>query len=286
MIFTLALASALMFGISDFSGGFATRSQPVRAVLFSSQLFGLALILLLSPVVLSGLPSLPDLGWGAAAGLAGAVGISFLYHGLAHTLVSIVSPVAALVGALLPLLFGLLTGDSVGPLGWIGIACILPAVILLSYEHHEHISTPALRLRAFGFGLLAGAGFGLFFILIAQTDRAAGLWPLAGARIASLAVVGFSALIPGGRRASGPRLIVGRRGLPATIVAGLLDMSANIAFMLAAQTGKIILVTAVTSVYPAPTVLLARIIHKERIHPLRWAGLAAAAAGVALMGIG
>jgi drug/metabolite transporter (DMT)-like permease len=280
MVFFLALTSAFLFGISDFSGGWATRLRPVRAVLFSSQLFGLALIVVLSPLVFSGVPAWQDLAWGAAAGLGGAAGISFLYYGLAHSLVSIVSPVAALVGALLPLVFGLLTGDGLTPAGWAGIAFILPAVILLSYEHRESVSTPVERLRAFGFGTLAGAGFGLFFILIAQTSPSAGLWPLAGARAASLVLVG---LLGAG---TGKPLLVRGRGLPATAVAGLLDMAANIAFMLAVQSGMIILVTAVTSIYPAPTVLLARIISKEKIHPLRWAGLAAAAAGVAFMGTG
>ncbi|WP_319476069.1 EamA family transporter [Marispirochaeta aestuarii] len=280
MIFLLSLSAALLFGVGDFSGGFASRRQPVGAVLFTSQLFGLLLVSLVSPLLLEGLPRAADLLWGAAAGIGGAVGILFLYHALAHTVVAIVSPTAALVGALLPLVFGLLIGDAVSPIGWIGIGLILPAVVLLSYEHLEAGTTVEERRRAFLYGIGAGAGFGLFFILIAQTSPAAGLWPLAGARITSLAMVACYSIL------RGRSLIVRGRGIGATIMAGTFDMAANIAFMLAVQSGRIILVTAVTSVYPAPTVLLARFINGEKVHPLRWAGLAAAAAGVACMGLG
>lgn len=279
MIFTVSLAAALLFGISDFSGGHATRTQPVRAVLFSSQLWGLILISLLSPLVLTGIPLRADLLWGAGAGLAGAVGIAFLYHGLAHTVVAVVSPTAALVGAVLPLIFGVLIGDEVGASGWVGILCILPAVVLLSWEHKHAPRSVAERAKAFLFGFLAGGGFGLFFILIAQTTPAAGLWPLVGARIASLSFVLLLSLIQ--RKAM---IVRGKGSLP-TFLAGILDMSANIAFMVAVQSGRIILVTAVTSVYPAATVLLARLIHKEPVHPLRWLGLAAAVVGVILMGV-
>ncbi|WP_319558948.1 DMT family transporter [Marispirochaeta sp.] len=280
MIFLLSLTAALLFGIGDFSGGYASRRQAVGAVLFTSQLFGLLLVSFVSPLLLDGLPVTADLLWGAAAGIGGAVGILFLYHALAHTVVAIVSPTAALVGALLPLVFGLIIGDGVSLTGWIGIGLILPAVVLLSYEHLEAGTTLEERRRAFLFGIGAGTGFGLFFILIAQTDAAAGLWPLAGARFASLALVAFYSIL-----GSRP-LLVRRQGLIPTIMAGTFDMAANIAFMLAVQSGRIILVTAVTSVYPAPTVLLARFINGEKVHPLRWAGLAAAAAGVACMGIG
>ncbi len=280
MVFILALSSALFFGVSDFSGGFASRTKPVGAVLFTSQLCGLALVLFAGPLLFSGVPLVADLLWGAAAGLAGAGGILFLYAGLAHSVVSIVSPVAALAGAVLPLGFGLLIGDSIGGTGWAGVSCILPAVVLLGYEHQNAKNTPKQRLRAFLYGLYAGLGFGLFFIIISRTSPQAGLWPLAGARVASLFLVGTFSMI------RGKKLLVGKGpGLIPTLIAGVLDMAANIAFMLAVQSGMIILVTAVTSVYPAPTVLLARLINKEAVHPLRWVGLFAAAVGVALMGI-
>ena len=280
MIFLLALSSAIIFGIGDFSGGFASRRQPVGAVLFTSQLFGLLLVSIASPLLFGGSPGLKDLLWGSVAGIGGAIGILFLYHALAHTVVAIVSPTAALVGSLLPLLFGLIIGDGVSTVGWIGIALILPAVVLLSYEHLEAGTSAEERRRAFLFGIAGGTGFGFFFIFIAQTDSAAGLWPLAGARVSSLTMVACYSLV------RGRRLIVRGAGSVPTVLAGVLDMLANIAFMLAVQSGRIIMVTAVASVYPAPTVLLARIIYGEKVHPLRWAGLVAAAAGVACMGIG
>ena len=281
MVFILSLSSAFLFGISDFSGGFASRTKPVGAVLFSSQICGLLFVLIAGPFLFTGTPLVPDLVWGALAGVAGAAGILFLYHGLASSIVAIVSPIAALVGAILPLVFGLIIGDSVGSTGWAGVACILPAVVLLGYEHQDARTRPQEKFRAFLLGIYAGLGFGLFFILISRTSPQAGLWPLAGARTASLLLVGMVRVF-----SRKPLFVGSGPGLVPTVIAGILDMAANIAFMLAVQSGMIILVTAVTSVYPAPTVILARIINREYIHPLRWAGLIAAAAGVALMGIG
>jgi drug/metabolite transporter (DMT)-like permease len=279
MTFVLALASALAYGIGDFSGGLATRSHPAPAVLFTSQLFGLGTILILAPIAFTGVPGVADLIWGAASGLGGAAGIMILYQGFARTSVSIVSPVAALTGAVLPLLVGLVTGDSVSSLGWLGVALILPATVLLGYEHNNARQTRSQRSLAFGYGLAAGLGFGLFFVLIAQTGEDAGLWPLLGARVLSVSLVGIWGL------AARRRTLVRRSALVPTIGAGVLDMVANVAFMLAVRGGSLILATIVTSAYPAPSVVLARLVHHEKIHPLRWVGLGAAAIGVALMGI-
>jgi drug/metabolite transporter (DMT)-like permease len=76
-----------------------------------------------------------------------------------------------------------------------------------------------------------------------------------------------------------------REGLPATLIAGGADMGANILFLLASQSGMLSLVAIITSLFPAPTVILARIFLHQRIPPARLAGLILALTGVGLISL-
>ncbi len=284
MSLALAALSALLFGAADFTGGVASRRNPVPAVLVLSQTLGFLGILAAAPLIGPNDPSMQDLLQGAAAGLSGAIGLSALYRGLAKTLVAVVSPAAALVGAAIPVLFGLLSGEQPGPLGWIGIAVALPAILLLTWEPSEAGEAgDASRRRvrsALLYGMTAGTGFGFFFVLISLPAPAAGLWPLVAARVASVLAIFLFALL------TGRSLRVGAEGRWAAPLAGILDMAANVAFILALRGGLLVLTAVITSLYPAPTVLLARVFFRERLGLVRWAGLVLAVAGVALMSAG
>ncbi len=281
----LASAAAFLYGASDFAGGFATRRNSVFSVIFFSQIAGLLTAVLAGPVVGRGSPVPADLVWGLAAGVCGAVGIGFLYHGIGRGVVAVVSPVSALVGALAPMLFGVLSGDSPSPAGWIGAGLCLPGAVLLTWEGPVskpptgRSRDPAAR-RSLIHGILAGLGFGGFFIAVSRSGADSGLWPLAAARGTSLVLVGTSALLlhrPLTVR-SGTRRIA--------VVAGLFDMGANIAFLLAARSGMLALVSVVTALYPGPTVFLSRIFLGQRLGPLKAAGVFLAVAGTALIGLG
>jgi len=227
-------------------------------------------------------PEPADLLWGAAAGLAGAIGIAFLYTALATTPVAVASPVAAVTGAFLPALFGIISGERPGLLSWFGIAAAVPAIVLLTRSPARggsRVSGDPVR-RAVMLGLGAGAGFGLFYIAISRTARQSGLWPLVAARASTLATVALVGAV------TGRSLSVGRDARRAALLAGLLDMGANIAFLLAARLGLLTVVTVISSLYPAPTVLLARIVSGERLTAGRIAGLALALAAVACIGVG
>ena len=86
--------------------------------------------------------------------------------------------------------------------------------------------------------------------------------------------------------AAGKRPGVLRRTVPLVIAAGILDMSANVAFVLAARSELLTLVTIVTSLFPLPTVVLAWVFFREHIPAFRVVGLLLAIAGVALIGVG
>ncbi len=276
----LAAFSAILFGSADFAGGLATRKNSVYAVLVFSQIAGTAIALVAAPILGPNSPSLGDFLWGAAAGIGGAIGLIALYRGIATTLVSVVSPTSALVGAVIPVIFGIAAGERPTLAAWTGIALCLPAMLLLTLESRGSTPEGAASRRALVHGIVAGVGFGCFFIAISRPGSGAGIWPLIGARIVSISAVAGAALA--GRKI----LRVSRGGLAPVLLAGILDMGANVAFVVAARGSMLALVTIVASLFPAPTVLFARIFFRERVTPARITGLALAIAGVALIGIG
>lgn len=277
MAILLSIISALLYGTADFSGGFATRRNSINSVLVVSQMFG-TIIALGAAFVLGGTPNIGDLSWGAVAGIGGAVGIVFLYTGISRSIVAIVSPTSALVGAAVPLVFGVITGEHATPAAWVGVLICLPATILLSTERVP--DTDRKRRTALLFGVAAGLGFAVFFIAISRPAAAVGFWPLVAARVTSISLIVIISLIR--------RTKIDVRAFSAwpVVLAGVLDMGANLAFMAATHFGMLALVAVVTSMYPAPTVILARLVFRERLGAARIAGVGLALAGVALISLG
>jgi drug/metabolite transporter (DMT)-like permease len=272
-----AALSALSYGIADFSGGLAARKSPVSAVAAWSQAVGILIALLAVPLVGGSSPNLHTWLWGAAAGISGSAGLGFLYRGLSEGRAVIVSPTAALTGAALPVLFGVISGERPDLITWSGVAIALPAILLLSFERGEQRNAVLGSLRT---GLIAGVGFSGFFILLSKTEAGSGLWPLVAARSASVPFLFLMTII---RRKP---LLLNRGSRRATLSAGILDMLANIFYLMAARSGMLITAVVVTAMYPAPTVILQRIVFKENISALRIAGLLMALAGIALIGMG
>ncbi|MFP4430907.1 MAG: EamA family transporter [Spirochaetaceae bacterium] len=275
----LAFASALSFGAADFAGGLASRRAPSGAVVLYSQILGLFLALALAPVVGSAAVGTKDVLFGALAGIAGAFGLFFLYRGLATGLVAVVSPTAAMVGTVVPLVFGLLAGERLLPTDRIGIALALPAILLLSWEPPGEDGSRGEIGRSLAVGTLAGLGFGLFFILIAETSETSGLWPLAAARVGSISLLFALALL----RSSLPK--VPREAWISVAAAGALDMAANVLFLLAARSGLLTISVVIASLYPGPTVILAALYFRERLRPFRISGLLLAVGSVAFMSL-
>jgi drug/metabolite transporter (DMT)-like permease len=274
----LAGLSALCYGAAFFSLGLSARRSPLVPVLVTSQAAGALLAL---AFVLAGGEAVPagrDLAWGAAAGVAGAAGLALLYRGIAGGLVAIVSPAAALVGAAIPVAFGVLAGERPSPAALAGAAICLPAILLLSWERGGAADRRALR-SALAHALLSGAFIGLFFVALSRSAPGSGLWPVLAARGASIGLLVAAALL------SRQRLAVARAGASATLFAGVADMAANVLFLLATREGLLSLAVIVASLYPAPTVLLARVFFRERIPARRAVGLGLAVAGVALIGL-
>ena len=274
----LAGLSALMYGAGDFCGGLAARKTPVLTVLLFSQLVGILVAVTAALALRQPLPDTADLLWGAAAGICGAAGLAALYRALATTPVAVASPVAAVTGAGIPVILGLVIGERPGSLAWVGIALAVPAIVLLAAGPSAHAREGAARRAAF-LGTAAGIGFGLFFFTISRTSSASGLWPLAAARLSTIALVTVFAILS--RRTLRPS----REGFSIILLSGALDMGANIAFLLASRLGLLAITAVVTSLYPGPTVLLAVLVFRERLTIPRVLGLALALAGVACISV-
>jgi drug/metabolite transporter (DMT)-like permease len=273
----LALASAVVYGMADFCGGLASRRATAFAVVAVSQAAGLLGLLLLLPW-LGGDPTTADLAWGASAGVAGAAGLVLFYRALAVGVMSVVAPVTAVSAAAIPVVIGVGFGERLAWWAVVGIALALVAVVLVAAEDglsSLRSARPATLVPA----LAAGAGFGLFFVLLDRTREAAELSPLVGARVVSVALVVVLAM---GARQS---LRVPRATLPVVLLGGAGDMTANALFLLATQQGQLAITGVLASLYPVSTVVLAQIVLRERLVATQVAGLATVGAAVVLIAL-
>ncbi|MFI7609876.1 EamA family transporter [Nonomuraea terrae] len=271
----LATACAIVMGAGDFFGGLATKRSQVLSVVVVSQIAGLALVSCLLPL-LPGAFDARALTWGVAAGLSGAAGLVLFYRALATGVMSVVAPTTAVTSAALPVVFGLATGDRPGPWALAGVALALGSVLLVSQDRSGSGQVSASSMLI---SLAAGAGFGGFFILLSMAPHEAGLWPLMGARLSSVSTVALLAVVT--RRTLRP----GPRSLHAIVAAGVLDMVANVLYLLAQQDGLLSLVAVLVSLYPASTLLLARHVLGERLRGVQVAGVGCALVAVALIAV-
>jgi drug/metabolite transporter (DMT)-like permease len=295
MAVLLALCSAATYGVGDFLGGLAAKRAAAAAVLLWSHVVGVVL-LLGSVLVVTGEARGGDVALGALGGLAGAAGVGLLYQALAIGPMSAVAPVTALLAAAVPVVAGFVQGERPGALALAGMVVGVAATVLVSAEGGGSLRPADLRGVTYALG--AGLGFGLFFVALSYTDDSSGLWPLVGARAASVTVVGLAALVgaidprvprrtPGQGGSTGPRsqALLGASPWLLTAWAGLLDVAANVLYLLAIREGLLTVVSVLASLYPASTVVLAWVVLRERFEPLQRVGLALAVPAAALMAV-
>ncbi len=274
----LALFSAIVFGAGDFFGGTASRRNHVLVVIGVSHVVGLALILAVAPWMAETVTA-EDLAYGLGAGIFGLVGIGCLYHALGRGPMAVVAPVTAVTNAALPVLWGIGFGERLTSLHLVGVLLGMVAIFLLSRSAPDPDGnaavgpvTPGLLFEC----LVAGAGFGGFFVFMDLTDEATTPWPLVSARVLSAGV----ALLLVARMRLSPLPRRGEGGA-AMVVAGALDMTANLSILLAVHRGMLSLVAVLGSLYPASTVLLARTVLGERMGRAQVVGLVVALVAVA-----
>lgn len=275
MAIALSLLSALAYGVSDFLGGiFAKRSSAWQVAIVGQTSSGI--LSLLAAVIIAGSPTSTDLMYGSLAGLGGGFGVAFLYRGLATARMGVVAPISAIGTALIPVVVGLSTGDRPSVMAMLGVVFAFPAIVLISRVVDDN---PAHKGGVID-GILAGVGFGLLFTFLGQIGDDAGLYPLALSQITSVLSVIITATalghawVPRGRKVWG------------ALVMGPLGATAQGAFLYATHHGLLSIVSVISSLYPASTVLLAAVLLREKIHGWQGVGLVFAAVAVALVAAG
>jgi drug/metabolite transporter (DMT)-like permease len=277
MAVLFAVLAAAAYGVSDFIGGVASRRVPALTVLLVSYPAGALLMAAFLPAY-GGSISVRTLLWSIAGGLCGLTGVALLYTALARAPMNIISPVTAVMSAVVPVIGGLIIGERPAASAWSGIVLGFIAVVLISRQPDDHPHGP-VGWRPLAMAVLAGVGFGSYFICLARSDTDSGLWPVVLSRLVSSVLVVPLAL-------SAHQFVrMPRDVMRLAVLAGVLDATANVAFLLATRHGLLSLSAVITALYPAGTVLLAVLILKEHTGRIQRAGLALAAAAVVLLTI-
>ncbi len=266
------LLSALVWGAGDFFGGLATRRARPFSVVLVAEISGALLLACTALLFRQPLPALADLGWSAGAGIAGAAGLLALYSALSSGHMGVVAPLSAVIAALVPIAASAVLEGLPAPTQLLGFVVALAAVWLLSSGGERALSLRELRLA-----LLAGLGFGFYFVLIDRAGAASGFWNLTFARSAATLLLLLLML------AIRHPLLPPRTVLPLNLLNGMLDAGGNLFFVLAAQMGRLDVASVLASLYPGTTVLLAWLVLGERLNRPQAVGVAAALAAIVLI---
>jgi drug/metabolite transporter (DMT)-like permease len=279
----LALLAATLYGSADFLGALASRRTSIMPVMIFSQLAGFATLLVVLPFLPPASATRADFAWGAVAGGALGVGLMLLYQGLSAGKMSVVAPVTAVLAVIVSAAAGALVGDRLSPGALAGVALAIVAITLISQDGAPKNLTEtrgASAARGLVAALWAGILIGVFFAALKQSGHTSRLMPLVSARLAALVILTAVAL---------SRRSPLRPGLDAVwliIIGGALDILANVLYLLAARGGMLTIAATLTSLYPASTILLARLVLGERLRRIQIAGLSCAGLGVVLIGVG
>lgn len=252
------LSAALGWGAADFTGGLASRrTGAYRAVLYGEAV-GLIFIIVALFAIREPLPNLVPLGMALFAGAIGTSGLLLLFHAMESGKMSIATPVSALMAATLPVLAGTVMHGFPGLLTFLGFGLSLSAIWLISREEGNH-SRILDHLSDLRLPLLAGLGFGTYFILVHEAAQQSTYWTMFASRIGGVLIMVVFMLT---RRKNWQ---VSRDAWPLIILNGFLDIAGNGFYILASQIGRLDVAAVLSSLYPATTVLLAAILLNERV---------------------
>lgn len=220
------------------------------------------------------LPPLSNLRWACAAGVCGGVALALFYRALSQGNMGLAAPVSAVLGAALPVAFGIFTE---GPPGYIPIAGFLLAFVGIWLISRPEDGGPPKGLVL---AMIAGFGFALFFIFIKQAGTGAALWISAASRGSSL--VATATITLAGRKFCPTYPL----GFGLAFLAGCIDVTGTFLFVRASQTGRLDTAVILSSLYPVVTVLLARLLLREHFTRWKTVGMVAALVAVPMIAAG
>jgi drug/metabolite transporter (DMT)-like permease len=278
VVYLLALTSAIFYGGGDFVGGLLSRRASTLAVVVVSQAAGLLFLAALLPTTEGSIPTGSELVWAILAGVGGGVGVALLYRALAVGTMAVVAPITACCAVAIPVIADVAAGAELKAATAAGIALALVSIVLVSQARPEEPSSlQPHAMRGIALAIGSGLAIGVFFLALARAGGDSGLWALAVARTTS--VILFLALTVATKAAltMPPGLLLAAAG------GGLLDMLANALYLLATRAGELSVVVTLSSLYPASTVILARVVLRERLTWLQACGVVCAMVAVMLI---
>lgn len=289
----VGVTSALVFGAADFFGGLGAKRISAIRVAGLAGATGLVTLLLAYPFI-GGRWSAEALALGALSGVAGSIAVSLLYACLAIGPMSILSPLTAVVSAIVPIAIALGTGDQLGTLAFVALGIALVAVVLVGFVPERGAVRPSLLALLMAIG--AGLGIGFFLVLIHLTPDDSGLVPLIANRavnstllfgaVGIIAFIGWRKQVRAGALSDVTNPAAGwRAGLWLAISCGVLETVANAGILFGLRLGELSIMAVLMALYPAGTILLAAVVVKERIAPVQYLGLVLAIGAVAMLAV-
>jgi drug/metabolite transporter (DMT)-like permease len=272
----LGLAASVSWGVGDFLGGLQSRRMPVVAVVLGSQLAGLALVAVIVAIRGSAPPGGDFFLYAATSSIGGIIGLTAFYHALSIGSMGVVAPLSS-TAAVIPVVVGLASGDSLNGLQAGGIALAIIGVALASREASDEAKTSTAVAKGAGFALVSAVGFGFFFVMIAKASDHDVMWAVCVNRTVSALLLITALLI------TRPQVGLRLKDMRVLALVGLLDTGANGLYAVASTKGLVSVVAVLASLYPIVTVVLARVVLHERLHAVQRIGAATALAGVALI---
>lgn len=287
----VGLSSALVFGAADFLGGLAAKRLGAILATGLAATVGIVVFMLLG-LAIPGRWSWEAIGYGALSGVFGAAAIGLLYACLAIGPMSILSPLTALVSAVVPLVVAVGGGETIGVLGWIGLAVGLVAIVFVGFVPEKGAVRPSARgiLMAVGSGVAIGA----FLIVMDRAPDDSGIVPMIANRatnatimLSIAAVIAIAAAVRRSRTPDALRPPNRLRGGAIWLVigCGVIDAVANGGLLWGVRIGELSVMAVLTALYPIGTIILARVVLRERIAPIQYAGLALAIAASAMLAL-
>ncbi len=275
----LALSASLSWGVADFAGGFFSRRLPALVVVLVLETGGLLGALVLLLVLREAPPDAGALGLAALGGVAGTGGLVCFFRGMALGAMAVVAPVFASGAAVVPVVVGLATGDSITTVVGIGLALAALGILLASLEGEHEAARDRQAGRALVFALVGALGAAVFVVCTDAASDDSVLWTLIATRAAAVPLLVAGVLALGIARPV-------RADLGKIAVVGLVDLLATALFGLATTRGALAVVAVLGAMYPVITAGLARGVLGERVRGIQLVGVACALLGVAFVAAG
>ena len=276
----LGLLAALGWGAGDFTGGIASRKTGAYRTVLYGEVIGIFVLFFVIAIFSEPIPDLRSWMFAMLAGALGTLGLVLLYHAMTLGLMSIATPVSALLAAALPVVVGIFREGLPAWTTFIGFGFALFAVWMIS-QGEDGVTDILAHLADLKLPLIAGIGFGSYFVFMHEaTSTGSTIWPMVASRSGGLILITVYMLVT---RSSWK--VEDASAWPIITLNGILDISGNVFFILAGQMGRLDVAAVLSSLFPGATVILAWIFLKERLSLNQWIGIAAALTAIVLMTI-